>query len=148
MVVIYNGRKEESLNALRYRRYFEKVATNKIRVEPKSLPPSSAAANFHSFRVFSQVSEWKTLDCDLQPEMWGWKNLETGLFPTVTDLPPAPDELLKIIRCNCVTDCKSKNCSCQKHGMKCTVACGHCCGSACTNAGSYDAADDAISDED
>ena len=32
--------------------------------------------------------------------------------------------------------------------MKCTVACGHCRESACTNAGSYDAADDAISDKD
>ena len=28
-------------------------------------------------------------------------------MPVLTDLPPAPDELLKIVRCNCHTDCSS-----------------------------------------
>ena len=47
--------------------------------------------------------------------MWGWKELETGLYPTVAHLPPAPDDLVKIIRY------KSTRCNYQKHGMKCTL---------------------------
>ena len=33
-------------------------------------------------------------------------------MPELTDLPPAPDELLKMIRCysNCHTDCSSVTC--------------------------------------
>ena len=45
-----------------------------------------------------------------------------------------PLELLKIIHCNCTTDCSTTRCSCQKHGMKCSLACSHCHGSGCANA--------------
>ena len=100
LVNIYNGKSNESLNTLRYRRYCEKVATNTSQVEPRTLPPTSAAAKFHSYRVFLQACQWKSLDCDLSPELWGWTKGDAGLSPTMTDLPPAPDDLLKIIRCN------------------------------------------------
>ena len=70
----------------------------------------------------------------MQEEMWGWKLNESGYSPILTDLPPAPAELLKIIRCDCTQDCSSARCSCRKNAMKCTLACGHCQGSGCTNA--------------
>ena len=114
-------------------KYCEKVAKGEIRVEPKSLPPTSAAAKFHSYRVFLQVGQWKIPDCDLDPESWGWINSDTGFHPVLTDLPPAPDNLLRMIRCNCSGDCSRAWCSCKKHGTKCTLACGQCRGSACTN---------------
>ena len=100
-------------------------------------PPTSAAAKFHNYRVFLQTYQWKTLDCNLPPELWGWTKSDAGLSPTMTDLPPAPDDLLKIIRCNCLTNCQNARCSCIKHGMKCSAACGHCHGSACSNASSF-----------
>ena len=68
LVLIYNGKKGESLNNLRY-----KMA--------------------------------------LLPEEWGWTRSETGLHQIATNQPPAPSELLKIIRCNCATDCASAGCS-------------------------------------
>ena len=52
LVAIYNGRKNDSLNNLRLIRYSEKVAKSFTRVEPKSLPPTSAAAKYHSYRGF------------------------------------------------------------------------------------------------
>ena len=58
------------------------------------------------------------------------------------DMPPAPAELLKIIWCNCTTDCATARCTCKKHGMKCSMACGHCRGSSCSNANAF------IEDED
>ena len=50
-----------------------------------------------------------------------------------TDLPPAPSEILKIIRCNYQTDYSCMRCTCKKHNVKCSVACGNCRGSGCTN---------------
>ena len=135
LVAIYNGKKDDSLNSLRLIRYTEKVAKSFSRVEPKSLPPTSAAAKYHSYRVFFQVCDWKNTECELLAESWGWKITESGYYPIMSDLPPAPEELLQVVRCNCTTDCRSTRCSCQKHDLKCTLACGHCRGSACSNAG-------------
>ena len=40
-------------------------------------------------------------------------------MPLQTSLPPAPEHLLKVIRCNCQADCN----------IECTPACGNCRGS-------------------
>jgi hypothetical protein len=31
-----------------------------------------------------------------------------------------------VIRCNCQTDCSTMRCSCKKHGLRCSIACGNC----------------------
>ena len=134
LVATYNGKKDESLNALRLSRYCEKVAKSLNRVEPRSLPPTSAAARYHSYRVYLQIFQWKSPHCTLREESWGWKVTESGFVPILTDRPPAPADLLKIIRCDCKTDCSSGCCTCRKNGLKCTLACGDCQGSSCTNA--------------
>ena len=137
LVAIYNGKKTDTLNALRHKKYCDKVSTSLAQVDPKALPPTAAAAKFHSKRVFLQINQWKDSDCDMLPEEWGCMRTETGFYPTTTDKAPAPGELLKMIRCNCTTDCGSARCSCQKHGMKCSVACGHCRGSSCSNGSAF-----------
>ena len=134
LVIMYNGKKDETLNALRLSRYCEKVAKSLNRVEARSLPPTSAAARYHSYRVYLQISQWKSPHCTLREESWGWKVTESGFVPILTDRPPAPADLLKIIRCDCKTDCSSGCCTCRKNGLKCTLACGDCQGSSCTNA--------------
>ncbi|KAH3706159.1 hypothetical protein DPMN_065539 [Dreissena polymorpha] len=52
-------------------------------------------------------------------------------------MPPAPSELVAIIRwkckTNCDTNCDSKRCSCKKHGLECSIACKKCKGSSCSN---------------
>ena len=127
-------KKNDTLDNLHMAKYSKKVSKSLNRVEPQSLPPTIGAAKYQSYRMFLQVQQWKSIDCSLQAEVWGWNLLDTGYFPRSTDLPPAPGELLKNIRCNCATDCSSGWCSCQKHGMKCSMACGQCRGSACSNA--------------
>ena len=136
-MALYNGKANDSLNTLRFSKYCEKVAKNLNKVEPRSLPPTSAAAKFHSYRVFLQICQWKNQQCDLQADLWGWILSDLGYFPILTDRAPAPADLLKIIRCNCATDCSSSRCSCQKHGMKCSMACGQSRGTACANAGIF-----------
>ena len=56
------------------------------------------------------------------------------LTPIMTDLAPAPQSLLQIMRCNCSQDCSTRRCSCRKNDLPCNPACGQCKGSACTNA--------------
>jgi hypothetical protein len=38
-----------------------------------------------------------------------------------------------MIRCNCKTDCKTMRCTCKKHGLDCSPACGICKGQTCLN---------------
>ena len=144
LVSLYNGKQHEQLDALRYKRFCEKVATSVSHVHPQTLPPSSAAAKYHSLHVYFQIQEWTGYDLD--PLEWGWEKRDRKLMPVHTDLPPAPDELLRIIRCNCHTDCSTLRCTCQKHDVKCSPACGNCMGSGCTNADNFyfDETDDNI----
>ena len=100
-VVMSNGKKSDTLDSI------------VTQVDPKSLPPTSAAAKFPSWRVFLQVNQWKDPQCYLLAEEWGWVLKDTGLHPVLTDMPPAPAELLKIIRCNCTTDCGTARCTCK-----------------------------------
>ena len=44
-----------------------------------------------------------------------------------------PENLLKVVRCSCKSDCNSLGCSCRIHNLKCTIACTHCRGSDCRN---------------
>ena len=44
LVEIYGGNKKDML---RYKKYLEKEATSLSQVDPKNLPPNSAAAKFH-----------------------------------------------------------------------------------------------------
>ena len=48
-------------------------------------------------------------------------------------LPPAPDELLNTIFCNCKNGCGPR-CGSRKSGLQCTLACDLCNGQACLNA--------------
>ena len=112
----------------------EKIATRISSVEAVSLPPTSSAAKYHSKRVYLQIQQWKDPKCDLNPKDWGWFVKDGGLFPILTDIEPAPQELLKIIRCSCTSDCSKKTCSCRKYNKECSVVCTNCKGTACTNA--------------
>ncbi len=132
LVILYGSSVGESLDSLRYKRFCEKVSTSNSCIYPQTPPPTSAAAKYHSLRVYLQILEWKGCG-DINPFKWGWKESNGKFAPILTDLPPAPDDLLKMIRCNCPTDCSSMRCTCRKHHVKCSPACGNCRGSGCTN---------------
>ncbi|KAK7088764.1 hypothetical protein V1264_022644 [Littorina saxatilis] len=133
LVLLYNGSSREGLDELRYRLFCSKVAVGTTFVQVHTLPPTSAAARFHSMRVYLQVQEWMGLKVAMDPTDYGWK-LEHGiLVPVTTDLPAAPADVLKVIRCTCKSGCDTKRCSCRKHGLECTSGCGECRGVGCCN---------------
>ena len=79
----------------------------------------------------------------------GWKESAEMLVPVTSNLLPAPDDLLHIIRCNCHGDCGTMRCTCKKHGITCSIVCGNCKGSGCMNStpNEDDSVDDVDTDE-
>ena len=115
LVSMYNGKPGETLDYVRYKCFCAKVARNTSHIQPKTLPPISAASKFHSLRVYYQVQEWKGVGDGLLPEEWGWKESEEMFVPVTTDLLLAPDDLLRIIRSNCHTDSCTMTCVSKSH---------------------------------
>ena len=72
---------------------------------------------------------WKVLWTQKIGGEGGWR-LGVSLVPVTIDQESAPDELLKVIRCNCLATLKNlrceKQCSCCSNGRKCVAACGGC----------------------
>ena len=135
LVDIYNGNDGDTLDKLRLVKYHQKVSTGSKQVQPKVLPPTSAAAKYHSYRVSYQVQEWACLgtSLELMPEEWGEGGLQLQRRQLLPDISPVPEELLNVIRCGCTTDCSSHRCSCRKVGLSCTTACEQCRGTSCLN---------------
>jgi hypothetical protein len=137
IVLLYGGVVYEGLDMLRFRKFSNKVLNTSNHVQVHTLPPTSAAAMYHSLRVYLQTQIWlgnKTIS----PLEWGWKLNNGSLEPIKTDLPPAPETLLKIIKCNCKQNCDTKRCTCRKHGLECSSGCGACHGDSCSNSPSID----------
>ena len=132
LVCLHSGIYDDTFNVLRHKHFCEKVAKKSIYFQPQSLPPTLAAAKYYSLRVYFQIRKWKCSENSMDPEEWGWKS--TGrLLPVITDLQPAPDNILCVIRCNCHADYNSSKCTCRKHNLVCSSVCGQCKGSECTN---------------
>ena len=49
---LHKGTDDHNLGSLRYRMFCQKVASSRFHIKPEVLPPTSAAAKYHSFRVF------------------------------------------------------------------------------------------------
>lgn len=144
IVSLYNGKANETLNKLRYRKFIEKSKRGSATVTSKSLPPTEAAAKFHCLRVFYTIQVW--MEHKLNPLNFGWIE-RSGIFrPTTTNILAAPADILSNIRCGCKGDCDSNRCTCFKYRLKCTSACKICAGCGCSNNSQID--DDSESDDD
>ena len=117
--------------SFRYKKYLDMACKGSF--EPAKMPPTERSAYFHGLRVHLQIMTWKMLDNDnseRNPEKWGWYSKDNVLLPIMTDMDVAPENLLKVIRCNCKAtsknQCGTNLCSCRKHGLKCVSTCGEC----------------------
>ena len=126
---LYKGTDDDNMDS--HRMFCQKLASSRFYIKPEVLLPTSAAAKYHSFRVFHQDRLWMGENLNATEWEWGIKNEK--MQPTKTDLGCAPSELFSLIRCNCKTGCSKLRCSCRKHGLVCTPACGECWGLKCLN---------------
>lgn len=133
LLVLYGAPKTtKSLNVHRHRLFMKAVANCPVqnKIQLAALPPISAAAKEHSFRVFHQMQQW--LGVELPPTEWGWKLSDGQLQPVFMCQPPEPEKLLSLISCNCKSGCE-RSCGCKKAGLFCNVMCGYCQGNGCSN---------------
>lgn len=130
---LYNIKKEMPLEEARYYLYSRYIASSKLssNFDLATLPPTKSAADQHAYRTYHQVQAWK--GNNLSPTDWGWKAVGSSLTPTSTDLPAAPEHLLKLISCTCRSQC-SNRCECKTSGLKCSAMCRTCQGTSCDNA--------------
>ena len=134
MVRLYKGKPADKLNKLRHEVYCKLSATSSVRPLPQKLPPTEHTALFHVLRVRLQVMMWKKLStAGFDPSLWGWQIDDGHYEPIMSDHPPAPDELLNVVRCKCKSDCKSSLCSCRRNGLTCVTACAGCHRQSCRN---------------
>ena len=68
LVSLYGGGNEEGLDVLRYRRFCDKISKGSSPVEPRTLPPTSAAAMYYSLRVYNHVMYRKRKGDSMKPE--------------------------------------------------------------------------------
>jgi len=73
LVLIYNGMMTDTLDSLRHKWFCEKVASKTSHVKPQSLPQTSAAAKYHSLRMYLKDEEWKSSTIKLDLINWGWQ---------------------------------------------------------------------------
>ena len=73
----------DNLGGLRYAKFCDKVATNKVHIRPRSLLPTSAAARSHSMRVYLQIQQWLGV-CNMKETDWGWMTKDENLVPVMT----------------------------------------------------------------
>ena len=114
----------QTLDSARLTLFNTMVVKNSKVIDCSSLPPTSSAAEQHSFRVYHQIQTW--MGNEMDPTEWGWKFVNNKHVPLTTTLSAAPEKLLAIIHCGCKTVCKTKQCSCVKAGIGCGPGCVNC----------------------
>ena len=109
LCVVYGGKIDDNLDVKRHQLYLRTIAKQKVcaKFDLATLPPTSAAARQHSFRVYHQVQQWRGVA--LNPTDWGWRLKDGRLTPLPTLREPAPETLLHLITCNCRSGCE-RNC--------------------------------------
>ena len=133
MVVLFSGKRTDSLASLRHSVLKKKVVSASSLVAPARLPPTASSTKFHSRRVYYQIMVWLGLDNNLDATDWGWKIEDHQFVPVMTAKNAAPDNLLQIVHYNCTTACTTQRCTCRRYGLPCTSACGLCQLESCEN---------------
>ena len=128
LVCQYNGNPHHGINVFRYEKLCKKVATSTV--QPGALPHTSGSVKYHSLRVYHQIQEW--LGGQMASVDGCWRVSDGNLLPPMTDLQPAPQKFLEVVRCGCKYTCNTMRCSCRKHGMTCSTAYSECRG-VCAN---------------
>ena len=91
----YDSATELSLNSLRYSILHKKVATATTPVTPETLPPTSNAAMFHSYRTYHQTQVWRGESID--PLGWVF-SIHRKDDASNYDRTTCTTKLLKIVR--------------------------------------------------
>ena len=101
-------------------------------LSPKYRPPTCDAARYHSYRVYHQVQTLLSNDHDSNIQLQKDQNAER-LKQVKIRRDPAPASMLTLVKCHCHSKFDKNSCSCNKDGLLCSLACGHCKRINCNN---------------
>jgi len=132
MAVMFGGNGMDLLASMRYNIFVKKITSASSFVTPERLPPTASSTKFHCLRTYYQIMVWLEKEGDMDVMNWGWKLEDNQLVPNMTEINAAPDNLLKMIHCNCKKGCPPR-CSCRKYGLPCHAGCGPCQTDTCDN---------------
>ena len=133
MAVLFGGKGADSLATMRYNIFSKKVVSASSVVTPERLPPTEFATKLHCGRAYYQDVVWAGKDEGMDPRNWVWILQDDRPVPLMSTMNAAPDNLLKIVHCNCSTACKTLRCSRRSYGLPCTTVCGPCQIEECDN---------------
>ena len=122
--------KSRSLDEARLSVLEQKSQSSSADIKCEQLPPTSGAAEQHSYRVYHQLQAWD--ENDLDPISWGWTMNNGAHVPVTTLMSTAPKKLIQNISCNCLKSGCGNACSCRKAGIHCGSTCLKCQDN-CTN---------------
>ena len=111
MAVVFGLKGTESLSSLHHNTLTKKIASSTSFVKPERLPSTESSTRFHSLRVYYQLMVWIGRGSDIDVLNWGWKLEENHFIPIMCDMNAAPDNLLKMVHCNCKSACATPHCS-------------------------------------
>ena len=105
----------------------------KKQAQSERLPPTFAALYQAILRSHYQLLVWNNDDV-ANPVLpspsdfgWKWEEDEKSWTPVMTTLPPAPNAIVHLVRCNCQKQrCSNNRCQCRKASLNCTEHCGCC----------------------
>ncbi|CAH3136345.1 unnamed protein product, partial [Porites lobata] len=100
------------------------------------LPPTQAALHQAILRAHYQLLVWNNDHVANpvlpSPEGYEWQDEDGKWVPVMTNLPPAPEAIIQLVRCKCAKSrCSNNRCQCQKAGLVCTDLC--LCSEDCQN---------------
>ena len=107
------------------------------------MPPTQAALHQAILRAHYQLLVWNNDHVANpvlpSPEGYGRQDEDGKWVPVMTNLPPAPEAIIQLVRCKCAKSrCSNNRCQCQKAGLVCTDLC--LCSEDCQN--EHDESDD------
>ena len=132
MAALFGGNDKDSLASLRYNTFVKKITSATSFVPPERLPPTASSTKYHCLRTYYQIMVWMEKEQGMDVQKWGWNLEDNNLIPVMTEMNAAPDNLLKMIHCNCRKGCTLR-CSCRKYGLPCHAGCGLCQTDTCDN---------------
>lgn len=112
----------------------------KKQAQSDRLPPTSAALYQAILRTQYQLLMWHN-DIIANPVLpspknfgWSWDEEEKMWSAEMTTLPPAPNAIIHLVKCNCAKgNCSTRRCQCMKSDLKYTELCGCADGDECEN---------------
>ena len=136
---LYRSKTCKAVKSLRWYLFSNRAA------EGENLPPTFGSLYFHILRANYVALLWKNADVSHpnlpSPTDFGWEvdNASGSFIPKRCLHQPAPESVLKLIRCWCKTGC-GKACGCFKNNNPCTEICS-CMLQNCENAPAESIAD-------